>query len=57
MKQEENYKISLAESALKGKATIAQQPAITFVQALQQAQRLKQHSNIEQKLKKSRVNY
>jgi len=57
MKLEENYKISLAESALKGKAIIAQQPAITFVQALQQAQRLKKNSNIDKKLKKSKVNY
>ena len=57
MKQEENYKISLAESALKGKLIIARQPAITYAQALQQAQQLKQHSSIDQKLKKSRANY
>ena len=38
MKQEEKYRISLAESALRGKAIIVQQPVISFVQALQQAQ-------------------
>ena len=36
MKQEENYKISFAESALRGKQIIAQQPAVTFAQAFQQ---------------------
>lgn len=57
MKQEEKYRISLAESALRGKAIIVQQPVISFVQALQQAQQLKKNSNIEQKLKKSSINY
>jgi hypothetical protein len=37
LKQEENYKISLAESALRGKQIIAQQQAITFAQAFKKA--------------------
>ena len=57
MKQEENYKISLAESVLRGKQIIAQQPVITFAQAFQQAQQLKQTSKISQKLKKSRHDF
>lgn len=53
MKQQEKYRISLTESALRGKQIIAQQPVITYVQATQQAQKLKQTSTIDQKLKKS----
>ena len=54
MKQEENYKISLAELSLKGKQIIAQQQETTYAKALSQIEMLKQTSTISQKLKKSR---
>jgi hypothetical protein len=54
MKQEENYKISLAESALRGKQIIAQQPVTTYAKALAQVQMLKEASIVSQKLKKSK---
>ncbi len=56
MIQEKNWKISLEELSLRGKQIIAQQPAITYVQALAQVQQLKKTSSISQKSKKSRVN-
>ena len=57
MKQEENYKISLAELSLKSKAVIAQMPATNYAKALAQVQQLKKNSNTEQCSKKSRVKY
>jgi uncharacterized protein YfeS len=56
MKQEENYKISLAELSLRSKQIIAQQPVTTYAKALAQVQMLRQTSKIDQKLKKSKAN-
>jgi hypothetical protein len=56
MKQEENYKISLAELSLRGKEIIAQQPVTTHAKALAQVQMLKETSKVDQKLKKSKAN-
>jgi uncharacterized protein YfeS len=56
MKQEEHYKISLAELSLRGEKIIAQQPATTYAKALAQVQMLKQTSKVDQKLKKSKAN-
>jgi uncharacterized protein YfeS len=55
MKQEENYKISFAENSRRGRQIIAQQPVITYEQALAQIQMLKQASIIDHKLKKSGI--
>ncbi len=56
MKQEENYKISFAESALKGKQILAKQPVTTYEKALAQVQMLKQNSKGNQELKKGKAN-
>ena len=54
MKQEENYKISLAELSFSNRQIIAQQPVTTYVKALAQVQMLKEASIVSQKLKKNK---
>ena len=53
---EKNLKISLEELSLKGQRIIARQSEISYVQALEQVQRLKKISKVNQELKKSRPN-
>lgn len=48
-------KISFQEMALRGAEVLAKQPKITFAQAVQQAQRLKENSKVNASLKKSRI--
>ena len=57
MIQEKHLQISLKDLSLKGKAVILKQPEITYVQALAQVKKLKETSNINQKLKKNRQDY
>jgi hypothetical protein len=51
---EANLKISFEELSLRGQKIIAQQPEISYAQALAQVQRLKEMSKVKQLLKKSR---
>ena len=51
---EGKLKISLEELAMNGRQIIAQQSEISFVQAFQQVQRLKQTSKVKQSLKNNR---
>lgn len=53
---EANLKISLTELSLRGQQIIAQQPEISYAQALAQVQRLKETSKVKQSQKKSRPN-
>ena len=54
MKQNENLKISFEEASLRGLRIIAQQPAISYAQALAQVQRLKETSKVISSSKKRR---
>lgn len=47
-------KISFQEMALRGVEVLAQQPKITFSQAVEQAQRLKENSKVHSSSKKSK---
>jgi len=51
---EKDLKISFAEMSLRGKKIISQQPEITYADALEQVQRLKANSLINQELRKGR---
>ncbi|SFD60526.1 hypothetical protein SAMN05518672_102584 [Chitinophaga sp. CF118] len=53
---EANLKISLTELSLRGQQIIAQQPGISYAQALAQVQRLKEISKVKQSQKNSRSN-
>lgn len=53
MDSKQQYKISFQEMSSKNKATLSMQSEITFVQALQQIQRIKKTSIINKELKKS----
>ena len=52
---EKNLKISFEELSLRGKKIIAQQPEISYAQALEQVQRLKKNSKVNQLSKKRTV--
>jgi len=52
-----NLQMSLEERSLRGKKIIAQQPEISYAQALAQVQWLKEVSKVEQLKKKSRQQY
>ena len=47
-------KISFQEMALRGAEILAKQPKITFAQAVEQAQRLKENSKVNSSSKKNR---
>jgi len=49
-------KISLQELSLRGRQIIAQQSGISYVQALQQVQRLRRNSKVTQSSKKGEHN-
>ena len=51
-----NWKISFKELSLKNRRILAQQSEITFVAAIQQVQRLKLHSKVNNLSKKTRPN-
>jgi hypothetical protein len=51
---EENLKISFEELALRGQQILAQQPEISYAEALAQVQRLKEISKVNQSSKKNR---
>ncbi|MCU0405300.1 MAG: hypothetical protein MUE99_12215 [Chitinophagaceae bacterium] len=55
MKSTENWKVSFREMSLKNRQILAQQSEISFVHAIQQIQRLKKTSKVNNSLKKSRV--
>jgi hypothetical protein len=50
---EANLKISFTELSLKGQQIIAQQPEISYAQALAQVQRLKEISKVNQSQKRA----
>ncbi len=50
-------KISFEELALRGKKIIAQMPETSYAQALEQVQRLKEMSKVNQSSKKSRPDH
>jgi len=54
---EANLKISLTELSLRGQQIIAQQPEISYAQALAQVQRLKETSKVSQQSKKSKSSF
>lgn len=47
-------KISFEEMALRGAEVLAKRPKVTFAQAVEQAQRLKENSKVSSSVKKSR---
>ena len=53
-KSESKFKISLQELSLKGSRILANQSETTYVQVLQQVQRLKQTSKVKVSSKKIR---
>jgi hypothetical protein len=54
---DKDLKISFEELALRGKKIIAQIPEISHAQALEQVQRLKEISKVNQSSKKDRPNH
>ncbi len=54
MLPEKNWSISFGELSLRASRIIAQRSEITYAQALQQVQRLKKTSKVDQLSKKSR---
>lgn len=55
MKSKGNYKVSFAKMYSKGKEMLAQQPETTYAAALEQVERLKKNSKVNQSSKKMKM--